>query len=137
MNGIIGYYTNWGRLHGIGPISLSIQNLFTSPTLNSFLNILHPSDTHIMQTLQYFNSDAASYIHTTHTIIDFFVKHSDASIIPWIQDITSVLLSVILHNNLFHQSTLWIPRTHLTTSLKYFCLGIISHSLPTSWTFHM
>ena len=46
-------------------------------------------------------------------------------------------MAVILQNRLFHHSTLWIPRTHLSTLLKDFCLDIISHSLPTSWTFHM
>ena len=89
-----------------------------------------------MQTLQDFNSDPTSYIHTTHTINAFFVKTNDASVVSWIQYITSVLLYVILYNNLFHHTTFWIPRTNLPTSLRYFCLDIISYSLPTSWKFY-
>ena len=90
-----------------------------------------------MQTLQYFNSDPTSYIHNAHTINNCFVKTADASIVSWLQDITPDLSVVILHNNLFHHATLWVPHTHLPTSLKYSCLNIISHYLPTSWTFNM
>ena len=57
INDVVGSYTNWWRLHGNGPISWSLKNLFTSPTLISLLNILYSSDTPIMQTLQDFNSD--------------------------------------------------------------------------------
>ena len=132
INDVIGSYTNWGILHGNGPISWSLQNLFTYPNISSLFNILHPSNTTTMQTLQDFDSEPSSYIHTTHPINAFFVKTDDTSVVSWIQDITSVLLAIILHNNLFHHATTWIPCTHLPTSLKYFCLDVISHSLPTS-----
>ena len=85
-----------------------------------------------MQTLQNFNTDPTSYIHTTHNIDTFFVKTAYASVVSWIKDITSVLLAVILHNDPFHHDTLWIPRTHLPTSIKDFYLYIISHYLPNS-----
>ena len=42
INDVIGSYTNWGHLHGNGPISWSLQNLFTYPTLSSLFNLLHP-----------------------------------------------------------------------------------------------
>ena len=90
-----------------------------------------------MKTLQYFNSNLTSYIHTTQNINNFLVKTDDASVISWLQEITSVILDVILHNNLFYHSTLCIPRTNLSTSLQDFCLDNISHYLPTSWTFYM
>ena len=77
-----------------------------------------------MQTLQYLYSEPNSYIHTTHTINYFFFKTIDVSVVSWIQDILSVLMYVILHNDLFHHATLWIPLTHLPTSLKYFCLRL-------------
>ena len=57
INGVVGSHTNCGRLHRNGPISWSLQNLFTYPTLSSLFNILHPSNTPFMQTLQDFNSD--------------------------------------------------------------------------------
>ena len=81
INDIVGFYTNWGCLHRNGPISWSLQNLFTYPTLSSLFNILHPSNTPFMQTLQDFNSDPTSYINTTHTINFFFVKTDDVSIL--------------------------------------------------------
>ena len=90
-----------------------------------------------MQTPQDFDSGPTSNIHATHTDNASFVKTADTSIVYWLQYITYVLLDVILHNNLFHCANLCIPRTHLPTSLKDFCLDIISHCLPTSWTFHM
>ena len=132
INDIVGYQTKWWGLHGNGPILWSLQTLFTSPALSSIFNILHPSDTPIIKTLQYFNSEPTSYIHTNQNINALFFKTTDASIFYWIQDITSVLSYVILHNYLFYHVTLWIPRTHLPTSLKYFCLNIISRYLPTS-----
>ena len=90
-----------------------------------------------MQKIQDFNSDPTSYIHTTHIINDLFFKTDGVSVVSCLQYITSVLAAAILHNNLFHHATVYLPGTHLPTSLKYFCLGIISHSLPTSWTFYM
>ena len=42
INDVVCFYTNWGRLHGNGPVSWSLQNLFTSPTPSSIFNILHP-----------------------------------------------------------------------------------------------
>ena len=126
-----GASTATGQFHG------NFKNLFTCPNLRSLFNILHPSNTHITQTLQDFNSDSTSYICTTHNINAFFVKTDDASVVPWFQEITSVLLSIILQNNLFHQCTICIPHTNLLTPLKYFCLDIIFHSLPTSWTFYI
>ena len=90
-----------------------------------------------MQTLQYLNSDPTSYIHTTRNINNLFVKTDDVSVVSWLQEITSVISDVILHNNLFHHATLCIPRTHLSTSLRDLCLDIISHSLPTSWKIYM
>ena len=66
INDVVGSYTNWWRLHGNGPISWSLKNLFTSPTLISLLNILYPSDTPIMQNLQYFN----------HTLLHKFIPHT-------------------------------------------------------------
>ena len=137
INDVISSYTNRGCLHGNGPISWSLQNLFTYPTLGSLFNIIHPSNTPIMKTLQDFNSDPTSYISTTHNINAFFDKTDDVSVLSWLQEITSIILSVILHNILFHHSNLWIPLTHLSTSLKYFYLYIISHYLPTSWTFYI
>ena len=130
-------YTNWGRLHASRPISWSLKNLFTSPTLRSLFHILYPSDTPIMQALKYFNSDPTSYIHTTQTINNFFISTADTSIVSWIQDIKYVLSAVILHSYLFHHSNILIPRNHLTTSLKDSCLDIISHYLPNIWTFLM
>ena len=137
INDVVGSYTKWGCLHGNGPISWSFQNLFTHPTLSSLFNILHPSNTHIMQTLHNFNSDPTSYIHTNPTINDLFVRTDNVSLVSWIQDITPIFSSFILHNNLFHHANLWIPRTHLPTPLKYFCLNIISQYLENSWTFYM
>ena len=89
-----------------------------------------------MQKIQYFNSCPTSYIYTTHTISTLFIKIDDVYVASWIQEITPILSDVILHKNLFHHATLWIQRTHLPTSIKYFCLNIISHSLPTSWKFY-
>ena len=137
INDVVCSYSNWGRLHGNRPISWSLQTLFTYPTLSSLFNILHPSKTPIRQTLQYFISDPNSYIHTTHNINAFFVKIADASIFSWPQEITSILWSVIIHNDLFRCSTFWIPHTHLHTSLKYFWFVIIFHSLQTSWAFYI
>ena len=118
INEVVISYTKLGRLHGNVPISWSLQNLFTSCTLSSLFNIIHPSDTPIMQTLQDFISDPTSYIHTTHTIDAFFVKTAYASVVSWIKETTSVLSYVILYNKPFHHDTLWIPHTHLPTSLK-------------------
>ena len=137
INDVVDYYFNWGHLHGSRLILFSLQNLFTHPTLSSLFNILHPSNTPSMQTLQNFNSYPTSYIHTTNIINTFFVKTDDTSVISWIQDITSILSAVILHNNLFPHATLWILRTCLPNSLKDFGLDIISHYLQTSWTFYM
>ena len=118
------------RLHGERQLSCSLQYLFTYSNLSSIFNILHPSNTPIMQTLQNFYSDPNSYIHTTHIINAFFVKMDNVAVVSWLQYITSVILDVILHNKPFHRYTLWITRNHLPTLLKYFCLRIISHTLP-------
>ena len=64
-----------------------------------------------MQTLQDFNLDLTSYVYTTHIINAFFVKTNDVSVVYMIQEITSILSDVILHNNFFHHSTLWIPHS--------------------------
>ena len=77
-----------GRFHENGPISWSLQNLFTYPTLSSLFNILHPLNTPIMQTLQDFNLDLTSYVYTTHIINAFFVKNDYASAVSWLKDIT-------------------------------------------------
>ena len=106
------------------------SKLFASPTISSFLNKLHPSDTPIMKTLQDFNSYPTSYIHSTHNINSFFFKTTDASVVSWLQYIT-------LHKDLFNRATLWILHTRLTTSLKNFYLDIIFNYLRTSWTFQM
>ena len=90
-----------------------------------------------MQILQDLNSGPTSYIHTTHIINALFVKNDDLSVVSWIQEITYILLDFILQSKLFHKTTLWIPCTHLPTSLKYFCLNIISHYLSTSWKIYM
>ena len=132
INDVVGSYTNWGRLHGNRTISWSLQNLFIYPTFSSLFNILHPSNTHIMQTLQDFNPYPTSYIHTTHTINAFFVKNDNAFVASWIQDITSVLSDAILNINLFQHATIWIPRTRPPISFIYLCLDIIPHYLPTS-----
>ena len=60
-------------------IFMVTSKLFTYPALVSLFNILHTSETPIMQTFQDLNSDPTSYIHTTHTIEYFFVKTADAS----------------------------------------------------------
>ena len=88
-----------------------------------------------MQTLQDFNSDPTPYINTNHTINPLFVKTAYASVVSWIQYVTYTLSDFILHNDLFHYTTLWITRNHLPTSLKVFCFDFISNYLPTSWTF--
>ena len=137
INDAVGYYTNWGRLNGNGRILWSLQDSFTSPTLISLFNIINPSDTPIMQTLQDFNSDPTSYIHTTHTINAFFVDTTDTYIATCLQDISYVISAFIPRNNLFHHATLWIPHTYCTTSLKDFYTDFISSSLTTSWTFTM
>lgn len=106
--------------------------IFTSSTLSTMFNLLHPSSsatTYTFASIPTFVSSLSSI-----SVIDITYQPSpDYDLLSWITTIASINQSTILLNSTLYFGILWIDSSYFPTVLWSACETIFSTTLPPSW----